>query len=133
MNSMESASNLEMFLKRDRWFVLAGLVGVTALAWAYLVVMAADMDDIALGAMAMPAVEAWSALDFWLMFVMWAVMMVRMMLPGTIDPYQGPRGALTPPWGHRVIRKNISTRRNFGSGVVRCNYMAEKDSQGNAD
>ncbi len=81
MSSMESASNLEMFLKRDRWFVLAGLAGVTALAWAYLVVMAADMDDMALGAIAMPAVEPWSALDFWLMFVMWAVMMVGMMLP----------------------------------------------------
>ena len=81
MSSMESASNLEMILKRDRWFVLAGLAGVTALAWAYLVVMATDMDDMALGAIAMPTVEPWSALDFWLMFVMWAVMMVGMMLP----------------------------------------------------
>ncbi len=72
---MDSATNLEAFLKRDRWFVLAGLAGVTALAWAYLVVMAGDMD-----AMAMPAVEPWSAVDFWLMFVMWAVMMVGMIL-----------------------------------------------------
>jgi len=73
---MNSATNLEAFLKRDRWFVLAGLTGVTALAWAYLVVMAADMATIA-----MPAVAPWSVLDFWLMFVMWAVMMVGMMLP----------------------------------------------------
>jgi predicted metal-binding membrane protein len=79
---MDSATNLEAFLKRDRWFVLAGLAGATALAWAYLVVMAADMDAMAMGAVAMPAVETWSALDFWLMFVMWAVMMVGMMLPG---------------------------------------------------
>ena len=78
---MDSATNLEAFLKRDRWFVLAGLAGATALAWAYLVVMAADMDAMAMGAVAMPAVETWSALDFWLMFVMWTVMMVGMMLP----------------------------------------------------
>ncbi len=78
---MNSASNLEAFLKRDRWFVLTGLAGVTVLAWAYLVAMATDMDAMAMGAMAMPAVEPWSALDFWLMFVMWAVMMVGMMLP----------------------------------------------------
>ena len=78
---MDSATNLEAFLKRDRWFVLAGLAGATALAWAYLVVMAADMDAMAMGAVAMPAVETWSALDFWLMFVMWTAMMVGMMLP----------------------------------------------------
>ncbi len=78
---MASATHLEAFLKRDRWFVLAGLAGVTVLAWAYLVVMAADLDGMAMGAMAMPAVAPWSALDVWLMFVMWAVMMVGMMLP----------------------------------------------------
>ena len=70
---MDSASALEAFLKRDRWFVLTGLAGVTVLAWAYLVAMA--MSD-----MAMPAVAPWSALEFWLMFVMWAVMIVGMRL-----------------------------------------------------
>jgi predicted metal-binding membrane protein len=78
---MDRANNLEVFLKRDRWFVLFGLAGTTALAWAYLVSMAADMDAMTMSAMAMPAVETWSALDFWLMLVMWAVMMVAMMLP----------------------------------------------------
>ena len=73
---MTNATNLEAFLKRERWFVFAGLGGTTALAWAFLVVMAGDMD-----AMAMPIVTAWSAFDFWLMVVMWAVMMVGMMLP----------------------------------------------------
>jgi predicted metal-binding membrane protein len=76
MNSMEGTSNLEAFLKRDCWFVVAGLAGVTALACAYIVYLAGHMD-----VMAMPAVKMWSALDFWLMFIMWAVMMVGMMLP----------------------------------------------------
>ncbi|MCZ6845223.1 MAG: DUF2182 domain-containing protein [Alphaproteobacteria bacterium] len=73
---MNGATNLEAFLKRDRWFVLSGLGGTTALAWAYLVVMADDMVS-----MAMPVVDAWSVADFWLMAAMWAVMMVGMMLP----------------------------------------------------
>ncbi len=38
------------------------------------------MDGMTLGAMALPAIAPWSALDFWPMFVMWAVMMVGMML-----------------------------------------------------
>lgn len=67
--------------QRDRWAVLTGLVGVTAIAWVYLVAMAADMDGMMMDAMAMPSMEAWSATDFVLMFVMWAVMMVGMMLP----------------------------------------------------
>ncbi len=102
-NRMASATNLEAFLKRDRWFVLAGLAGVTALAWAYLVVMAGDMD-----AMAMPAVEAWSVEDLWLMVVMWAVMMVGMMLPSatpmillyaTVSRRQRGRGHVFAPTG----------------------------------
>jgi predicted metal-binding membrane protein len=51
---MNHATNLETILKRDCWFVLASLAGATALAWAYLVVMAGDMD-----AMAMAVFEPW--------------------------------------------------------------------------
>jgi len=53
--------------------VWLGLVGVSALAWAWLLAMPAGGD--------MMALRAWSARDFWLMFLMWAVMMVGMMLP----------------------------------------------------
>jgi len=100
---MDSTTSLEAFLKRDRWFVLAGLVGVTALAWAYLAAMVADMS-----AMAMPTFAPWSAFDFWLMFVMWAVMMVGMMLPSaapmillyaTISRRQRGRGHIFAPTG----------------------------------
>jgi predicted metal-binding membrane protein len=64
---MPDASPLELVLRRDRWAVLAALAGVTVIAWAYLTQMAGDMH-----AMAMPAMTAWSPLDAWLMFVMWA-------------------------------------------------------------
>ncbi|MFQ6019070.1 MAG: DUF2182 domain-containing protein [Kiloniellaceae bacterium] len=73
---------IESVLKRDRVVVLAGLAGVTALAWAYLLVMAAGMAELS-GATggAMLAVKPWTAVDFLLMFLMWAVMMVGMMVP----------------------------------------------------
>jgi predicted metal-binding membrane protein len=78
---MDSANSLEMFLKRDRGFVLAGLAGTTALAWTYLVSIAADMDATLISAMTMAQIAPWSVHDFWLMFIMWVVMMVGMMLP----------------------------------------------------
>ena len=65
---------MENVLKRDQAVTIASLVAVTALAWAYLVALAGDIG-------AMPEVAPWSAIDFWLMLVMWAVMMVGMMLP----------------------------------------------------
>jgi predicted metal-binding membrane protein len=81
MKSMEGASDLEAFLKRDRWFVAIGLAGATAIAWIYLIVAATKMDGMTVESLVMPVVTTWCALDFWLKFVMWAVMMVGMMLP----------------------------------------------------
>ena len=40
---MTEISPLESLLKRDRAIVLAGLIGVTGLAWVYLFAMAAEM------------------------------------------------------------------------------------------
>jgi predicted metal-binding membrane protein len=68
----------EAVLRRDRAVVAAGLAGVAALAWAYVVRMA---DMPAHAAMAMPGMdEAGHAGLVWLVG-MWAVMMVAMMLP----------------------------------------------------
>lgn len=68
--------------QRDRIAVLASLGGVTAIAWAYLVLMAAGMDGMqAMGSASAMEIRAWSAHDWALMFLMWAVMMVGMMLP----------------------------------------------------
>ena len=53
---------------------------MTLLSWAYLVAMALPMDEMA-RAGEMMRVRPWTPLDFWLMFAMWAVMMVGMMLP----------------------------------------------------
>jgi len=85
---MHAATPLEAALRRDRAIVLAGIVGVTALAWAYMFYLAWDMQrTMSAGSMqmgmemAMSQVRAWGAVDFLLMFVMWAVMMIAMMVP----------------------------------------------------
>ncbi len=72
--------------RRDRIAIISGLLGVTALAWTYLIVMASGMDMPAAEAAGRAALKlhAWKALDFGLMFLMWAVMMVGMMLPTAI-------------------------------------------------
>ncbi|MHA1538767.1 MAG: DUF2182 domain-containing protein [Alphaproteobacteria bacterium] len=61
-----------------RLTILAGIVGVAAIAWAYLLADPAGMSG---GGMKAMALKPWSWLDFFLMFGMWAVMMVAMMLP----------------------------------------------------
>ena len=74
---------IEAVLRRDRTLVVGCLLAVTALAWVYLVDMAVAMGELggAMG-MAMTEMSPWSAMDFLAMFIMWAVMMVGMMLPG---------------------------------------------------
>ena len=78
---------LELMLRRDRTIVLAGLIGVAALAWAYILYLGRHMSGMDMGSMpmgmdmSMPQMVSWSATDFILMFVMWAVMMVAMMVP----------------------------------------------------
>jgi predicted metal-binding membrane protein len=64
-------------LRRDRRLVLAGLAGLTALAWLYLVWDAAGMAAMApAGHAPLPALG-----HAGLTFLMWAVMMVGMMVP----------------------------------------------------
>jgi predicted metal-binding membrane protein len=76
---------LEDLLRRDRAVVLASLIGLTALAWFYLVDTALDMDvgamDGSAGGVLAMAPMPWDATHFALMFLMWAIMMVGMMLP----------------------------------------------------
>lgn len=74
---------LEAVLKRDRAFVISGLVGVTVVAWAYMMHLARAMGKpTGMGMeMAMARMQVWGTGDFLLTFIMWAVMMVAMMTP----------------------------------------------------
>ena len=77
---MQTSTPLESILKRDQVLVLAGIAALVALAWAYMVYLAQSAGDMGSG-MAMAQLQSWSAADFSLMFLMWAVMMVAMMVP----------------------------------------------------
>jgi len=85
-------STLETVLRRDRLVVASALGVIAALAWGYVLWLAADMDmggmDMAgfrmipagMGIMA-PTNAPWKAIEFAFVFAMWAVMMVGMMAP----------------------------------------------------
>jgi predicted metal-binding membrane protein len=83
--------------KREQLFLIASLAGITALAWLYLVVRAGQMSSpmetasMSMDGMAMPSLShvspqlvSWSPVEFLLLFLMWAIMMVGMMLPGAM-------------------------------------------------
>ena len=85
-------SALETVLRRDR-LVVAGALGViAALAWCYVLWLAADVDlgrmemsgirmiPAGMGLMA-PENTPWGAIEFAFVFAMWAVMMIGMMAP----------------------------------------------------
>src|SRR5438034_697802 len=85
-------TTLETVLRRDR-LVVAGALGViAALAWGYVLWLAADMDmggmdmtgfrmiPAGMGIMA-PANAPWRGIEVAFVFAMWAVMMVGMMAP----------------------------------------------------
>jgi hypothetical protein len=87
-----SDTALELVLRRDRTVIVSALVSLLALAWAYVLWIAADMDmggmdmsefrmiPAGIGVMA-PALTPWSPFEFFLVFIMWAVMMIGMMTP----------------------------------------------------
>ena len=58
--------------RRDFWAVTVSLAGMTLLSWLYLLAMARDMCC---------HIPVWNAAYFWMMFSMWAIMMVGMMVP----------------------------------------------------
>ena len=86
-------SALQRLLRRDAVVISVALAAITALAWIYVIRLAAGMD---MGGMDMTgmrmistgfrmvmasAQKPWTSADLLLMFAMWAVMMVGMMTP----------------------------------------------------
>lgn len=87
--------------RRDRLVVLSGLVGIVGLSWAYLYVSAIEMDT-------MMALRPWSGLDFTLMFLMWAIMMVAMMVP-----------SVTPVvLLYAAVLRRIAPQQHYGASVT---------------
>ncbi len=101
MNPADTA--IEALLRRDRIFVLAGLAGLVAISWLYLISESMRMSDMASATM---QARSWTLLDTELTLAMWIVMMVGMMVPsaaptillyGLVTRKQSGRGhALAP-------------------------------------
>jgi predicted metal-binding membrane protein len=96
--------------RRDRTAILTGLLGVSALAWVWLVSRAQHMD---MGGML--EIRAWSATDFALMLAMWVVMMIGMMLPSA-----APMTLIYAAIGRKAAREGtpIAPTAAFVSGYV---------------
>ena len=82
-----SDTALETVLRRDRHAVLATVLLLALLAWAYVVWLsthmampAASMPGMDMAAIA-PRIHGWAIPDFLFSLLMWAVMMAGMMLP----------------------------------------------------
>jgi predicted metal-binding membrane protein len=68
---------LETILRRERLVIGGCLAAMVLLAWSYLLHSKAAMQDMEMPGMIMP----WDSTAVFLLFVMWAVMMVAMMVP----------------------------------------------------
>ena len=74
----------------DRWVILGGVGCITAAAWIHVVIQARQMpagtmSSSTVGTMqSMNPAPTWTALEFGLLLLMWAVMMVAMMLPSAL-------------------------------------------------
>jgi predicted metal-binding membrane protein len=77
----QSITHTESTLRRDRLIVFAGLVSISAMAWAYLISHTFAMGTMEMAMEMAASMQAWTAMDFVLRFVMWAVMMIAMMVP----------------------------------------------------
>ncbi|HET9218484.1 MAG TPA: DUF2182 domain-containing protein [Terriglobia bacterium] len=86
-------TGLDSVLRRDRFVVLAALGMIVALAWGYVLYLAAQMDmggmemsgfrmaATATGMIMKPAFQPWTGGEFLFTFTMWVVMMIGMMMP----------------------------------------------------
>jgi len=81
VDSFPRGTLLESALRHDRLIVTGGLVLVTAVSWAWILAMSADMYGGMTGASAWAMTATWDVRHLFLLFAMWVVMMTAMMLP----------------------------------------------------
>lgn len=74
-------TTLQKLLARERIVLLAVVVLVAALSWAWIIAMSLDMYGAMDGWSAWMMTSAWDSTYFILLWAMWAVMMSAMMLP----------------------------------------------------
>jgi len=85
----------------NKRLVIAGLAGVIACAWAYVLTASLDMYGRMDGAAAWMMEGTWDARYLLLIFLMWAAMMIAMMLPSALP---------TILMFHRAVRNDSQVR-----------------------
>jgi predicted metal-binding membrane protein len=79
---VQGQSDSKVGFGRDRMVVLAGLLGISALAWGYLILASFHMRSMQRMGMGMTSsMGTWTSAEVAVLFIMWAVMMVAMMAP----------------------------------------------------
>jgi len=91
----------------DRLFVIAGLVGVVAVSWAYLAIEAGRMGNPSGDMTMIMELHPRDTTGLALLFLMWAVMMMAMMLPSAM-----PMILL-----HAAVTRKIGTRQSFAASI----------------
>ena len=71
---------IEALLRKDRRLVLAALLGLVAVSWSYLWIMARGVQSAGPSLIMTPP-EAWTGQVVLAVFLMWTIMMIGMMLP----------------------------------------------------
>lgn len=111
---MASASLWQSVLRHERVIVIAGLLAVIGLSWAYLLAGAGTMQEM--GGMLMPMSSGpWDLDHALVMFAMWAVMMAAMMLPGATP--------MILLYGTLARRRGASGAEVAGSAVFTLGYV----------
>lgn len=75
------------YFSRDYWIVYTCLLTICLLGWGYMGYMGWAMQHMDMVDMWMPprgGTRPWELYDFWMLFVMWAVMMMAMMTPSIL-------------------------------------------------
>ena len=78
---MNITGTLDSTVKRERVLIISALTVLSILAWVFLIYQAWGMSHMDQVSMLMPDTHRWRPFDLFLLFVMWAVMMVAMMVP----------------------------------------------------
>jgi len=77
----QGRSSVEGELRRDCVVVLAGIVIISALAWAYPIHLTSRTGMMGMAMDMAISMQTWTVIDLALLFVMWSVMMIAMMVP----------------------------------------------------
>lgn len=70
--------------QRDQYLIISSLATLVALSWVYLFVLNRNMSDMSDMPGMTPGIHPWAPTDFFMMFLMWAVMMFAMMVPSAM-------------------------------------------------